>query len=634
MIGQIVGSYKIIEKIGEGGMGAVFKGVDMMLEREVAVKVLRPELASQPQVVERFRSEAVTLAKLNHPNVAILYSFFRQSSYFFMVLEYVKGQTLDKIIEARGAMSCEQAIPLFCQMLEGIEHAHRFGIIHRDIKPANMMLTEGGLLKVLDFGIARVLGSARLTRAGHLIGTIEYMSPEQVRGLETDARSDIYSLGMVLYEMLTGRVPFASNSEFELMKAQVEQTPPPPREFAPHIPEDIEWAILCATAKDPEKRFQTASAFRAAIVDSLITDSPATARLLPPSYGWDTGRLNASPIAVAPSSQERSAKLPQPTRMAGSGDTLPTPSATPTNSLQTVRKHKLFWPLLGGVVLLLGISTIVLLLALAEGARGSSGTATESQNIIEAQLTHVKAKTLADAEAAINTTPPPGMAYVPGGEFMMGRDMSNGGDEYESPAHRVSVNPFFMDIYEVTCEDYDKFIKATGHAAPPGWTGGKYAEGASRKPVTGVTWVDANAYAKWAGKRLPTEEEWEFAARGTDGRLYPWGNEWQDDLANAGSKNKGMVDVGEYKGASPFGVFDMVGNAWEWTTNDFEGYPGGQVTEKKSGLKVIRGGYWGSAIKTAATTTYRAGLAVSGEKDYGNTGFRCVKDIRAHSASQ
>ncbi|HZH32402.1 MAG TPA: protein kinase [Pyrinomonadaceae bacterium] len=283
MIGTIVGNYKITEKIGEGGMGTVYKGVDMMLEREVAIKALRPELGSQPAVVERFRSEAVTLAKLNHPNIATLYSFFRQGDHFFMVLEFVRGATLDRIINVQGAMSCEQAITMFSQVLEGIDHAHRFGVVHRDIKPGNVMLTDTGTLKVLDFGIARVLGTARMTKAGHLIGTIEYMSPEQVRGQETDARSDIYSLGILLYEMLTGRVPFATDSEFELMKSQVEAIPPPPRDFAPHIPDAIEEVLLKSLAKRPEDRFQMAGEFRAALLGAGV----ASSNLL---YPFPTGR--------------------------------------------------------------------------------------------------------------------------------------------------------------------------------------------------------------------------------------------------------------------------------------------------------------------------------------------------------
>jgi serine/threonine protein kinase len=276
MIGNVVGNYKIIDKIGEGGMGAVFKGVDLMLEREVAIKMLRPELAQQPNVVERFRTEAVTLAKLNHPNVATLHSFFRQGDDFFMVMEFVRGETLDSIIRQRGAMPCEHAIEVFAMALEGIDHAHKMGIVHRDIKPANVMLTDTGSIKVMDFGIARVLGTDRLTRAGHLIGTAEYMSPEQVRGEETDARSDIYSLGILLYEMLTGRVPFNNTSEYELMRSQIEDAPAPPRSIAPHIPLAIEQAIMRSLAKKREARFQSASEFRASLLQrtTSVSTSP------------------------------------------------------------------------------------------------------------------------------------------------------------------------------------------------------------------------------------------------------------------------------------------------------------------------------------------------------------------------
>ena len=311
MIGNVVGSYKITEKIGEGGMGAVFKGIDLMLEREVAIKMLRPELASQPQVVERFRSEAVTLAKLNHPNIATLFSFLRQGEDFFMVMEFVRGETLDSLMRRAGAMPCNHAIALFCQALEGIDHAHRMGIIHRDIKPANMMLTETGTLKVMDFGIARVLGTSRMTKQGNIVGTIEYMSPEQVRGQETDARSDIYSLGILLYEMLTGRVPFSSDSEYDLMRMQIENAPEPPRVFTGQIPQAVEQAIMRSLAKRSEARFQGAAEFRNTLLGAAGAVPPPMAGAQ--SRAPEATRIIGAPVAVPPIA----AAAPKETRLGG-----------------------------------------------------------------------------------------------------------------------------------------------------------------------------------------------------------------------------------------------------------------------------------------------------------------------------
>ena len=220
---------------------------------------------------------------------------------------------------------------------------------------------------------------------------------------------------------------------------------------------------------------------------------------------------------------------------------------------------------------------------------------------------------------------PAGMAYVPGGTFTMGRKE---GDEAERPEHGVTVKPFFIDTYEVTNEDYEKFVEATSHRPPTSWKNGSFPSGTARKPVTGVMWDDANAYAKWAGKRLPTEEEWEFAARGTDGRIYPWGNDWQQGLANANSANQTMADVGAYKGTSPFGAYDMVGNAWEWTASNFRAYPGGRLPANQPGgeLKVIRGGSYEST-KEFATTTYRTGWLARGARTCDQTGFRCAQDV-------
>ena len=320
MIGTVVGSYKITEKIGEGGMGAVFKGIDLMLEREVAIKMLRPELSSQPQVVERFRSEAVTLAKLNHPNIATLFSFVRQGEDFFMVMEFVRGRTLEALIRRTGAMSADNAVGLFSQALEGIDHAHRMGIVHRDIKPANMMLTESGTLKVMDFGIARVLGTSRMTKQGNIVGTIEYMSPEQVRGQETDARSDIYSLGILLYEMITGRVPFTSDSEYDLMRMQIEDAPEPPRSFTAQIPLGIEQAIMRALAKKSESRFQGAAEFRNALLGALGSSTAPT--VITPSDSPQQTQIIGAPVSTYPTEQasRQETRVPNQSLTAAAGD--------------------------------------------------------------------------------------------------------------------------------------------------------------------------------------------------------------------------------------------------------------------------------------------------------------------------
>src|ERR1051325_10718136 len=278
MIGRVIGTYEITEKIGEGGMGAVFNGKDTMLEREVAIKMLRPDFTRDAEIVERFRSEAITLAKLNHPNIATLHNFFRHQDDYFMVMEFVRGTTLEGLIKKNGALPADHAVHLFGQALEGIGHAHMMGIIHRDIKPANIMLTDKGSIKVMDFGIARVLGTTRMTRQGTIIGTVEYMAPEQIKGQDSDSRTDIYSLGILLYEILTGRVPFESqseNREYGIMMAQINEAPPPPRTLAAHIPLYVEQAIMRALAKNPAARFQTVGEFRVALTSGTAVPTAA-----------------------------------------------------------------------------------------------------------------------------------------------------------------------------------------------------------------------------------------------------------------------------------------------------------------------------------------------------------------------
>ena len=265
MTGQTLGNYRILEQAGEGNMGTVYHAIDLLLDREIALKALRPDLTRRADVVGRFREEARVQARLNHPNVAQLYTLFPHGYNLFMVMEFVNGPTLDRVIQRVGRMTLDQALALFLQVVDGVEHAHSMGVIDRDLKPANIMLNREGLVKVTDFGIAVALGSARMTRDGGTIGTLEYMSPERVLGRAMDARSDLYSLGFVLYEMLSGSLPFTSDTEFEIMRAQIETPPPRIRASVPNIPPEIEDAMLKAMAKNPDDRFSSVSEFAAVL---------------------------------------------------------------------------------------------------------------------------------------------------------------------------------------------------------------------------------------------------------------------------------------------------------------------------------------------------------------------------------
>jgi serine/threonine-protein kinase len=268
MIGAMVGQYRITEKLGQGGMGAVYKAVDTLIEREVAIKMLHREIAQQPNLLERFRAEAVTVAKLNHSGIATLYSFVQQGADFFMVMEYVPGKTLEQIERERGALAWQIAVPLTGKILEAIQPAHEQGILHRDLKPANIMLTTWGTVKVMDFGIARMLGTARMNTEGRLIGTLEYIPPERIEGKPSDARGDLYSLAVVLFEMLGHRLPFQHDSEFELMRCHLQQAMPSFREIGCEVPLAIEEVIRRAMAKSPADRYDSCEALAEALAQA------------------------------------------------------------------------------------------------------------------------------------------------------------------------------------------------------------------------------------------------------------------------------------------------------------------------------------------------------------------------------
>ena len=282
MINELIGNYRITAALAEGGMGQVYRARHQDLPREVVVKTIR--LASfqakdQEHLKARFLREAYIQSQLDHGNVVRVYEFIRTEENFYLVMEFIDGMSLSDLIRRRGAIDPQHVLPLLRQALEGLAYAHKFsyldesgnrltGIIHRDIKPANLLLDGMGRLKITDFGIVKLVGESGMTMTGFNPGTVEYMSPEQIRGLQVDARSDIYSLGVTFYEALSGRLPFPpsdTGSTYEVMRGHTELVPPPLREIMPQLPVALAGLMMRSLEKDPAKRFQSADEWLDAI---------------------------------------------------------------------------------------------------------------------------------------------------------------------------------------------------------------------------------------------------------------------------------------------------------------------------------------------------------------------------------
>ncbi len=294
-----VGDYEILGELGRGGMGRVYRVRNVISDRVDAMKVLLPDMVGREDLAARFLREIKLLAVLDHPHIATLRTALQTDSQLVMIMELVEGQSLAKRVE-RGAIPTADAINYIDQALDALDYAHGRGVVHRDIKPANMMLTPKGVVKLMDFGIARVSGDQTLTATGSTTGSLSYMSPEQIHGTDIDARSDLYSMGISLYQLVTGRLPFKADSNFAVMAAHLQQAPPAPIEVMPGLPPALNQLILTAIAKDPAQRFQTAKAFRQALeaVRPLAAGVPAAG-------SWDATvvavplPVSAGPVAAA-----------------------------------------------------------------------------------------------------------------------------------------------------------------------------------------------------------------------------------------------------------------------------------------------------------------------------------------------
>ena len=296
---RLGGRYNVDRSVGHGGMAQVYEGTDTVLGRTVAIKVLAPQYARDEGFVARFRREAQAAASLNHPGVVSVYDTGSDDGVHYIVMEYVAGRTLAQVLEQEGRLQPERAAEIARSVAQAISFAHSAGIIHRDVKPANIMLSSHGGVKVMDFGIARALSSQTLTQTATVLGTASYLSPEQAQGDAVDARSDIYSLGVVLYEMLTGQPPFSGDTPVAVAYKHVREDPPLPSSLAPEVPQELEAIVMKAMAKNPANRYGAAQEM-AEDLDRFLRGEPVVATPLLP--GTDT--------MVIPPTEQRTAVLP------------------------------------------------------------------------------------------------------------------------------------------------------------------------------------------------------------------------------------------------------------------------------------------------------------------------------------
>jgi formylglycine-generating enzyme required for sulfatase activity len=529
-----IGKYQVLDELGRGGFATVYLALDSRLEREVALKELDSLLLRDAGWVQRFFREARAAARLVHPHIVTIFEVDQVEGSLFIAMQLASGGSLADQLKKQGALAWPQALQVLAEVAAALDYAHSQGVVHRDLKPANVLLDENGAALLTDFGFASIVGenSVSLSMAGGLLGTPSYMAPEIWEGQAAQASSDVYALGCILHEMLTGEMLFGGNSPLVIARAH-DRGPKLPQAWPDGVPEGVSEVLTQALARDMGERPQSAGALVAALRDA------------------ETQRV--SPVAAPP---------PQARR-------------TPT-------------------------------------ARGGTQT----------------------LELARGVTME--FVHVPAGEFLMGSAEGEGSSD-ERPQHTVYLDAYYIGKYPVTNVQYQVFVQATGHEEPYDWHDGAYPKGKENHPVVEVSWRDAAAFCQWAtdvtGRSLflPTEAEWEKAARGTDGRRYPWGEQAPTPRhCNFDEQVGDTTPVGRYspQGDSPYGCCDMAGNVWEWVTDWYDAdYYAKSPRENPSGpssgdYRVLRGGSW-----IYDDGNVRAADRDSHNPDYwdDDVGFRCAR---------
>jgi formylglycine-generating enzyme required for sulfatase activity/tRNA A-37 threonylcarbamoyl transferase component Bud32 len=637
LTGKDVGRYHVIERLGQGGMAEVYKAYDTRLEREVALKVIRKDVigtAYHEAMMKRFEREAKALARLSHPNIVQVYDFGTYKGAPYLVMEYLPGGVLT--LKVHGTLTFSEAAKLLRPVACALECAHQEGILHRDVKPANILLTRLGEPKLSDFGIAKMLemeNSTQLTGTNMGIGTPEYMSPEQWLGKPVP-QTDVYALGVVFYELVTGRRPYTADTPMAVMQKQLTDPLPRPKQYNPDLPEMVEQVLFKALAKNPQDRYASMAEF-AAVLERLMlgqVETPASPQVATTAAVVQTQQAEVG--EKKPQHYSPPAPVVIPTQ--------PTPQQGQVRGVHSRvdEPHKLDrktpWRLAGGLaiggIVVIGLLAMVGFLIwnnLFSQAAQARGTATAAAQAVE--QTPTPRSTPKPGDTQVSNKDGMVLVWVPEGEFSMGSDIGGTGDK---PAHIVYLDGYWMDRTEVTNGMYALCVVA-GVCNQPGstssYTRTSYYGDSQYKdyPVIYVDWNQATAYCEWAGRRLPSEAQWEKAARGTDGRTYPWGNTAPDaNLANYNENKGDTTAVGSYpSGASPYGIMDMAGNVWEWVADWYaETYYSSSTATNPQGPasgsnRALRGGSWYNNVTNACCSYRHRGTPGNSTT---SIGFRCA----------
>jgi formylglycine-generating enzyme required for sulfatase activity len=617
------------------------------------------------------------MASLQHAHIVQLLDYGQTDDAVYLVMELLNGGSLAKLMR-RGPMPLETARRILEQVASALDYAHQRGVIHRDVKPHNILIDEEGCVHLTDFGIAKLLAeTTALTQSGIAIGTPAYMSPEQWQGKPCDGRTDLYALGVVLFEMLTGRLPFTGDTPASLLYAHLCEPPPPIRSLRPRLPLGVETVVNTTLAKDPAQRYASAgdlaAAYKAALSRPILRELQVMTALPPDSVSLtQADTLSALDAVLQVEAPGPEVRLTPPARrhrallLAAVGLLGPVIIVLFGAWSQSPPAIQIAARVASGTVTSLPMTRAAATLAqrglltanaVASHTHTPTATRTPTPNDPATIQAIVAATITANAIASVTKTPTgtptststptatlrpmfpftptalPGAAridaegiaqlWVPAGCFAMGsdplRDTAAGSDE--QPQHDVCLtHSFWSDQNDVTNAAYQRFVNAGGytlreywsdegwqwlqanHVTAPDNTGGFTDPG---QPRVGVSWYEAQAYARWRGGRLPTEAEWEYAARGPQAPIYPWGDSYQNSRANLDDRINGgqylgkTVPVGSFGGdQSWIGAYDMVGNIREWVADWYSGdYYQQKVKSDPQGPESgarhgVRGGSW------------------------------------------